>query len=52
MKSKGFTQRITVLMSPEMMQGLIQLADRKMTDPSKIIRNLISKAISGKQVKQ
>lgn len=53
MKSRGLNERITVLMNPEMMQGLKKLAEAKFSDPSKVIRRLIAKAISqGKQVKQ
>lgn len=53
MKSKGLSERITILMNTEMMDGLKKLAEAKFSDPSKIIRRLIAKAINGsKQVKQ
>lgn len=48
MKKKGFTERMTILMTPEMVEGLNKLAEKKLSDPSKIIRSLVSKEISKK----
>ena len=42
MKNKGLNARITILLTKEMFDALSRFAENRLTDPSKIIRLLIS----------